>query len=193
MKIDASSTLREVAFVVCTALDRAGVTAVLTGGSAAAIYAPGVCQSLDLDYVVPTSQDGARGGEALESLGYRLDGNVYRHGESELTLDFPPGPLMAGGDLIRTWETIGESVYLLHILAPTDCCRDRLAGFMFWQDRGSLIQAAAVAGARQEKVDLDTVRMWCEREGRPDVFEEFLRVLDPRGRHEEPEEKIDGD
>ena len=38
--INASSTLVEVAFEVCTALDASGYTAVLTGGSAATFYAP---------------------------------------------------------------------------------------------------------------------------------------------------------
>jgi len=186
MKIDAASTLREVAFVVCTALDRAGVTAILTGGGAATVYAPGVCQSLDLDYVVMLQKTGAAGSEALATLGYRVEGNMYRHDENPLTVEFPPGPLMVGGDLIRKWAKLQESGYLLHILTPTDCCRDRLAGFVFWQDRGSLIQAAAVAGARHDEVDLEAVRRWCVREGHAESFDEFMRVLDPRFRGDRP-------
>jgi len=193
VKIDATNTLREVAFTVCTALDRAGVTAVLTGGSAAAVHAPGVCQTRDLNFVVPTPADETSGDEALRSLGYRLEGTAFRHGENELTLGFPPGPLVVGGDLVRGWDTIEQSGWLLHILSPTDCCRDRLAGFLFWQDRGSLVQAAAVAGARPDGVDLDAVRLWCGRQGRPDVFDEFMRVFDPRHGTDNLEENRNGD
>jgi hypothetical protein len=128
----------------------------------------------------------------LRSLGYRLEGPVFRHGENELTLGFPPGPLVVGGELVGGWETIEDSGWLLHILSPTDCCRDRLAGFLFWQDRGSLIQAAAVAGARQDGVDLNAVQLWCGRRGRPDVFDEFMRVFDPRHRADKLEENRNG-
>jgi hypothetical protein len=180
VKIEASSTLREVAFVVCTELDRSGVTAVLTGGSAAAVYAPGVCQSPGLDFVAQALAAGARGAQALESLGYRFEKTTYRHPENPLTLNFPASQLAVGGNLVRTWATLHESSFLLHILSPTDCCRDRLTGFLFWQDRGSLIQAAAVAGAQHDRVDLESVRRWCAREGHADAFREFIRVLDPR-------------
>lgn len=42
--IDRDSSLRDVAFEVCTALDRVGVTAVLSGGGAATLYAPHAIQ-----------------------------------------------------------------------------------------------------------------------------------------------------
>jgi hypothetical protein len=40
MTIEASTTMRELAFIVCTALDYAGVKVVLTGGGAATVYVP---------------------------------------------------------------------------------------------------------------------------------------------------------
>jgi hypothetical protein len=193
VKIDAASTLREVAFAVCTALDGAGVTAVLTGAGAAVIFAPGVCQTDNLDFVVAAPPDGTSGDEALRGLGFRREGTAFRHEESGLTLGFPAGPLVAGGDLVRRWKTLRESGHLLHVLAPADCCIDRLAGFLFWQDRGSLVQAAAVAGSRQQEVDLEAVRLWCGQQGRPELFDEFIRVYDPRSRAENPKENGNGD
>ena len=50
--ITADSGLVEVAFAVCTALARAGVTAVLSGGGAATFYAPEAIQSYDLDFIL---------------------------------------------------------------------------------------------------------------------------------------------
>src|SRR5690606_901155 len=71
--ITKASSLTEVAFAVCTALDRAGTKAVLTGGSAATYYAPDAYQSGDLDFVI--AFHGADAAEpALLALGYRREG-----------------------------------------------------------------------------------------------------------------------
>jgi hypothetical protein len=177
MTIAESTSLRDVAFIVCTALHREGVTAVLTGGSAATVYAPDAYQSRDLDFIVELRARGADAAGALAALGYRLAGNHYEHIVNPLLLEFPKGPLAVGGDLIREWETLRDGELLLHIIRPTDCCRDRLAGFLFWNDRGSLHQAAAVARAQRENVDIEAVRVWCESEGHMEKFAEFERAL----------------
>jgi hypothetical protein len=121
------STLAEVAFAVCTALDRAGVTAVLTGGSAATVYAPAANQSSDVDFIITFGGDGS-GDDALTALGYLAKNGAYVHAESPFPIEFPPGPLMVGGDNIVNWSTLRDEFgQLLHILTPTDSCRDRLA------------------------------------------------------------------
>ncbi len=172
MSIRRSSTLRDIAFEVCTALNAVGATAVLTGGSAATVHSEGAYQSCDLDYVLTSTADGAV--RALAELGYCLEGQTYTHPESEFTLDFPPGPLTVGGDLVSNWETLREGSRLLHILTPTDSCRDRLAGFLYWNDRGSLEQALLVARAKKSEIDFEVIRFWCEREGRLDQHREFM-------------------
>ncbi|MEE9270144.1 MAG: hypothetical protein V3V49_07775 [Candidatus Krumholzibacteria bacterium] len=177
MKISRASTLKDVAFAVCTALDRTGVVAVLTGGSAATVYAPDACQSRDLDFIVEFRAEGADANAILESLGYRLVQDHYEHGASTLLLEFPQGPLAVGGELIKEWETLREKDQLLHIINPTDSCRDRLAGFLFWSDRGSLEQAVAVARAQNRSVDLEIIRHWCESEGYTAGYSEFERAL----------------
>jgi hypothetical protein len=177
MTITASTSLRDVAFAVCTALHRTGVTAVLTGGSAATVYAPDAYQSRDLDFVVEFRTAGADAAGALAAIGYRLTGDHYEHAENPLDLEFPKGPLAVGGDLIREWQTLRDGDLLLHIIEPTDCCRDRLAGFLFWNDRGSLDQAVAVARAQRDAVNVGAVKSWCESEGHSGRFAEFERAL----------------
>jgi hypothetical protein len=71
-------------------------------------------------------------------------------------------------------------VDLLHIISPTDCCRDRLAGFLFWRDRGSLDQAVAVAGTQKTKVDLGAIRRWCEAERHAEAYRELELALAAR-------------
>jgi len=178
VSIEADSSLREVAFCVCDALHRAGITAVLTGGSAATVYAEGAYQSRDLDFVLTFAAPG--GAKVLAALGYRQVGGTYEHALSPLTLDFPPGPLMVGGDLVGTWDTLHDGERRLHILTPTDSCRDRLAGFLFWNDRGSLAQALAVARVQRPRIDLLAIRAWCEREGQREKFAEFAAGLGER-------------
>ena len=138
----------------------------LTGGSAATVYAPSAYQSRDLDFILQFSTRHADGARVLSSLGYELSGNFYVHTQNELTLDFPPGPLSVGGDVLTRWDTLREGEAVLHILDPTDSCRDRLAGFIFWNDRGSLDQAVAVALSQEKRLDLDRIRDWCRRERR---------------------------
>lgn len=161
--IGPKSTLAEVAFAVCTALDRISITAVLTGGSAATYYAPDAYQSRDLDFIVTLQAPG--GGAELEELGFIERGQVYRHPHTHFTLDFPRGPLAVGDDLITEWRTDRRAGELLHVLSPTDSCRDRLASFLFWNDFSGLEQALGVARAQRRRVDLAKVEAWCRKEG----------------------------
>lgn len=171
--IGATSTLTDVAFAVCTALDRAGFVVVLTGGSAATYYAPESYQSLDLDFVITLR--GAAGKETLEALGFQQKGEFYRHLRSPYSLDFPPGPLAIGDDHVSTWSTVRRDDEVLHVLTPTDSCRDRLASFLFWNDFSGLEQALAVQRARPAEVDLPFIEEWCRREHQTAKFDLFAR------------------
>jgi len=173
--IAASSTLTEVAYTVCTALDGAGFTAVLTGGSAATFHAPEAYLSDDLDFVLALR--GTNGASALKQLGYQRRGDFYLHASSRFLLEFPPGPLAIGNDLVRTWSTYRRRGEILHVLTPTDSCRDRLASFLFWNDFRGLEQALHVYRAQRRKVDLGSIKAWCARERQPEKFELFEHRL----------------
>lgn len=164
-------------FIVCTVLHKNGIEAVLTGGSAATVYAPRAYQSRDIDMIVTFRSAKADATAALESVGYRASARHYEHASNPLVLEFPKGPLAVGGELLESWDTLRERGMILHIIKPTDSCRDRLAGFMFWHDRGSLAQAAAVARAQRRRVDMDVIRRWCRREGKEETFLELERTL----------------
>ncbi len=171
--ITAASTLADVAFAVGTALDRVGINAVLTGGSAATFHAPDAYQSRDLDFVITRHQPG--GEVALHELGYRRDADCYVHPLSPFPLEFPRGPLMVGDDPIDRWHIARrEPDQLVAVLTPTDSCRDRLAAFLFWNDFSGLEQALAVCHA-QPTVDVDLIRDWCLRAGHVPKWELFDR------------------
>jgi hypothetical protein len=179
-RVTKQSTLTDICFAVCTALHSAGTTAVLTGGSAATYYAPERYQSRDADFIVTMSQDGDRGLAALQLLGFRAEADrIYRHAETPYTLEFPPGPLAIGGEIVTDYDSILRGDEVLHVISRTDSVRDRLASFFHWADRSSLVTALAVAESGD--IDLAVIKDWSQREGAMDKFREFHERL-KRGR-----------
>ena len=166
------SSLTDVAFTVCTALWRVGITGVLTGGSAATFYAPEAYQSVDLDFVITLRGDDG-GANALRSLGFELHGQFYRHPKTRFTLDFPRGPLAVGDELLTKWSTARRDAERLFVLTPFDACRDRLASFLLWNDFSGLEQALAVFRAQRREISLKLIREWCVRERQAEKGELF--------------------
>lgn len=111
---------------------------------------------------------------ALETLGYRREGHDYVHVESSFQLEFPPGPLAIGDDLVTAWVTLHDGDRLLHLLSPTDSCRDRLAAFYHFNDRSALEQALSVYTANAGRIDLGTIEAWSAREGHGRRCAEFI-------------------
>jgi hypothetical protein len=85
MSIGRETTLRDLAFLVCTELDASGATAVLTGGSACTVYAPDAYQFRDFDFIFQFSAGIFPVADApLKNLGFIMRGNVPpREGRSQ--------------------------------------------------------------------------------------------------------------
>ena len=164
MRLEAGATLVEVAFAVCTALERGGETAVLCGGSAAAYYVPARYQSLDVDFVLHVGRARVVVDRALAGLGYERERDFYRHPALPYTIEFPIGPLSIGRERVTTWRTDRRGEALLHVLEPRDVVRDRFLHYWAWGDRAALEVALAVARDRAGEIDLARFRAWTERE-----------------------------
>ena len=114
----------------------------------------------------------------MVGLGYKLNGNTFEHsGGSPFTVEFPKGPPMLGGEAIGGFDTVRRDDEVLNVINPTDCVRDRLAHFYFWNDRTALRAAAAVALAHRGRVDMGVVKEWSIREGHLEKFEHFMRDI----------------
>jgi hypothetical protein len=175
--IDAGFSLIDVAFAVCTGLDAVGTRAVLTGGSAATFYAPSAYQSRDADFVITMTASPQAATAAMTGLGFTEAGGIYSHQSGNMfTVEFPPGPLAVGGDLIDGHDTVRRDGEVLYVLTRTDSVCDRLAGFYHWNDRSALAAAVAVAGSGA--VDLQAIERWSGREGMTAKFAEFRAALD---------------
>jgi hypothetical protein len=175
LEITRSDDLRTIAFKVCTALSLQGLQAVLTGGSAATVYAPVAYQSADLDFIAGYSylQDAYQ--RTLSDLGFVRSGRMFKHPEVSYTIDFPDDEILIAGDHVKEFATLRENDLLLNILTATDCVRDRLCWFYWYKDLSAL--AAAVGVAANNPIDLGKVQEWSQREGTLEKFEAFKRRL----------------
>jgi len=175
LSIDKLDDLPTVAFKVCTALARSKVRAILTGGSATTVYAPEAYQSRDLDFIAYFAGAKGKFDEVLASLGYARLGRVHSNPDHWLTLEFPDDEILIGQDFVKDYVTLVREELILNILTPTDCVRDRLCSYYFWNSHSAL--EAAIGVARRQQVDLEIVRAWSEREGMTPKFENFRARL----------------
>jgi hypothetical protein len=171
--IDETSSLEDVCFEVGTSLDRFQIEGVLTGGSAATVYAPKAYNSMDADFVLENFPGRKKLEAALADVGFlpTAAAGMFAHPRTRFTIDFPSGPLAVGGDYIRKTAVLERGNMRLRILTPADCVRDRLAHFYHWNDYTALSAAVAVARSHRAAIDLELLRLWTERES--DAPEDF--------------------
>ena len=173
-EITRSTSLPELAAIVSQTLERAGIIATLSGGSAVSIYSDNRYQSHDLNFV--TSADPGRLGPVVATLGFvqTTSRRLYAHPETDWLLEFPSGPLGFGHITVdaRQLETLRTPWGPLRVITPTLCVMDRLAAFCHWRDRQCWAQALLVA--RSHPVDWPQLQAWAELEGlAPPAWERF--------------------
>ncbi len=177
--ISRQSSLADICFAVSQALEVHGISAVLTGGSAAAVHARGAYTSYDVDFILERDEPLTEIVNALGSIRFIRNGKsrMFVHPDTSYTIDFPRGPLAVGGDYVHETATLTNGDMTLRILSPTDCVRDRLAHFYRWGDYTALNAAVAVAAANRENINFDLLRSWSTREEGLEEFAEFERRL----------------
>jgi hypothetical protein len=168
--ITAQSTVEEVAAIVSDALERAGIMATLSGGSAVTIYSNNEYLSRDLDFV--TSAMIADLKPVLESLGFDHTGvprlSQFTHPHVQWYVEFPPSPLTFGHLYVSPEDcaVIELPVGKLRIITPTQSVMDRLAAAYAWKDAQSRDQAIMVAA--NQDIDWEILRDWFANEGESD-------------------------
>lgn len=168
------STLADICFEVASALQAHGMSAVVVGGSAAVLYAPGAYFSNDADFILEIDRPLDAIAAALGETGFRRVGRsrLFEHPHSDFTVDFPKGPLAVGGDFIAETATIERGDQRIRIITRIDCVRDRLAHFYYWDDYTALETAVSVAAQNIAEIDLEQLRAWTKRES-PDLLQKF--------------------
>ncbi|MCC7258205.1 MAG: hypothetical protein IT486_07515 [Gammaproteobacteria bacterium] len=174
MAITRRSTVREVAAHVSQALTDAGITAVLTGGSAVSVYSANRYRSYDIDFVTGASLREL--GRVMAEIGFtRGAGRHFEHPYTRFVVEFVAWPVTVGDELVRKWARIRTPAGSLQILTPTQCVKDRLAAFFHWRDSQGLEQALLVG--RSHRVSMTELARWSDAEGHAEDFAEFRRRL----------------
>lgn len=170
---------------VATHLESKGLNVVLVGGAVVSIYSKGAYRSGDLDFIV-TSLFKDKLSQYMEEIGFKKGtkgdlGRLYRHPEcSHLVVEFPSGPVTIGEDHKIKPDEHKFGGQKIKILSPTDSIVDRLASYLYAErgphgERKTIEQAVLVAKAQPH--NLERIKKWCEKEGHPEIFNEFLSEL----------------
>ncbi len=177
-----SCTEKELWEHVAVALSKNGLKNVLVGGAVAAIYSKGLYKSGDLDFVIESY--GYKKNvldETMNEIGFKKVNRHWVHPDCKhLYVEFCNPPVAIGDDYkIEPIRKVENGVEVA-ILTPTDCVRDRLAGYLYWGARECLDQAILVA--QESEVEIKKIKSWCKSEGKKGVlvFEEFESRLTSR-------------
>jgi hypothetical protein len=174
-------TREELGALVNETLLKAGISSVLSGGSCVSVWTNNRFASLDLDFILGGLHTQHSVKKALATIGFTpkaSNSRYYEHKETKLTIEFPNGPLAVGDELLdpqnaANMETKAGS---LRLLKPTDCVKDRLAAYYYWQDRQAFEQAVGVA--KVQNMDWKDLKSWHEKEGKTDQFYSFKDTVE---------------
>lgn len=168
-------TVKELASLINKHLVKHGLEAVLTGGSCVTVYSVNEYQSPDLDFVISTTEYRTKAiKEAMEEIGFKRRPDAsFVHPNCPYFIEFIAPPLSIGSEPVKNISTIRTKLGYFRLLSPTDCVKDRLAAYYFWDDLQSLEQAKMVA--RRQKINYKEVKRWSKVEGYLKKFNEFMR------------------
>jgi hypothetical protein len=164
-------TAAELAAFVETRLRQRGIDVVLSGGACVSIYSSNTYVTMDLDLINTRFARKKDIREAMQEIGFAQEGRHFRHPDTDFLVDFPAGPLAVGEEPVKEVCELELATGTLRMISPTDCVKDRLAGYYHWNDLQCLEQAAMVAEA--EEIHLKEIERWSEVEG---MLEEFVRI-----------------
>ena len=132
------------------------------------IYTANRYQSFDLDFIVNLPTRRARITQLLAEIRFAEENRYFKHPDAEFFLEFPPGPLAVGDEPVKEIVQMGFATGELQLISPTDCVKDRLAGYFHWGDLQCLDQACLVAASCD--IDLKELARWVRHEGKEPEF-----------------------
>ncbi|WP_367899184.1 hypothetical protein AB3N61_18430 [Leptospira sp. WS58.C1] len=157
-----------------------GVDSVLVGGAVVSVYSDGIYKSGDLD-IVYTSYNSSIWEtiqRVMTNLGFKKVTRHFIHPECDhLFIEYASPPLSIGEDYQIIPDVKRVSGKMIKILSPTDCIKDRLASYIYFNARECLEQAILVA--KRQSFNLKEIKRWCDSEGgkAKSAFEEFKNLL----------------
>ena len=162
---------------VASHLKKKNIDTILVGGAVAAIYTDGLYRSGDLDFVhLNFLVKGLE--EAMNEIGFiKMDTRRYQHPDcNHILIEFPgSAPVGIGEDYNITPREVKVEGTIIKIYSPTDCVKDRLAGYIYFKHEENLNQAILVAKA--QNVNYSKIKEWCQNEKAAWAYDTFLKKL----------------
>lgn len=147
---------------------------VLVGGACVSIYSKNQYQSYDLDYV--TFEDTNQIKRALEELGFLPKERYFCHPDCPFFIEFVTPPVSIGNEKVTKYQHLKKPLGEITLLTPTDCVKDRLASYYYWNDRQALEQALMVCRSQKE-IHYSSIKKWSHQEGHQEKYAVFLKAL----------------
>jgi hypothetical protein len=165
MNIDFETcTVEELWRFVASHLEKRGIGVVLVGGAVVSVHSAGAYLSGDLDFVKEALFVRQNVDAAMAEIGFQKQGRHYVHPQcGHLFVEFVSGPVGIGEETGIVPQEIDVDGVTIKLLSPTDCVRDRLAGFIHYGTRDHMDQAVLVATSHP--VDWNVIEEWAKREG----------------------------
>ncbi|HEU0296405.1 MAG TPA: hypothetical protein VFR47_26960 [Anaerolineales bacterium] len=165
----------ELAAYLQDSLQSERISVVLSGGSAVSFYSNNKYVSKDLDLINVSFARRSKIKSAMEKLGFQEQGRCFVSSETQFFVEFPDGPLSVGEEPVKEISEFELATGTLRILSATDCVKDRLCAFYFWNDQQGLAQAVLVAEI--QKVNLKEIKRWSKAENKIKEYETFEKKL----------------
>ncbi len=168
MKSVKEMTNAELAAFVESHLRNKGIDVVLSGGACVSIYSSNKYVSMDLDLINTRFVKRRRIHDAMKEIGFSEEGRYFKHQDTEFFIEFPGGPLSVGDEPVKEIVEQELDTGTLRMISSTDCVKDRLAGYYYWDDLQCLDQAVLVASSNE--ISMEEIERWSKVEGKLEEF-----------------------
>ncbi len=164
-------TLKQLAAIVGKTLRAHGIEAVLVGGACVSIYSRNQYVSKDMDMITYAPMPAVR--DALHILGFEpKSSRHFERKDCPFYIEFVAPPVTIGDKVITVFREMRTSLGKIKLLTPTDCVKDRLAAYFYWDDYQAFNQALLVAG--NHKIVWRDVRAWALKENHLKKYQQFI-------------------
>lgn len=162
------TSIVELATIVADHLQQHDIEVVLVGGLAVEIYTENLYLTKDIDMVNTNYKSPQELRDAMSKLGFQKKGRVFVNDTTEISVEFPTGPLSVGDELVGKTTIAKVAKGKIPILDVSDVIKDRLAAYIHWQDRQSLVQALAIL--LKHPTNRTSLKNFCDREGGDSLY-----------------------
>jgi hypothetical protein len=158
-----NTSIVDLAAILAEHLKSHGIEVVLVGGLAVEIYTANLYLTKDIDMVNVNYQKPSRLYDVMAELGFYRRGRIYIHDTTDISVEFPTGPLAVAGHRITRTTIANTPKGAIPILYVEDVVKDRIAAYIHWRDKQSLIQAVSIL--LQHNLLLNEFKFFCLEEG----------------------------